>query len=32
MSRSCPLTEVIASLMVVVNHFHGRIAEKMKSG
>ncbi len=32
MSWFCMTTEVIASLTLAVNHFHGRIAAKMNSG
>ena len=32
MSRSWPTTDVIASYTLLVNHFQGRIAAKMKSG
>ena len=31
-SFSCTTTEVIPSPMLLVNHFHGRIAAKMNSG
>ena len=31
-SRSCETTDVVASLMLAVNHFQGRIADRMNSG
>ncbi len=31
-SRSCDATDVVASPIEAVNHFHGRIAAKMNSG
>ena len=30
--RSCETTDDVASLMLDVNHFQGRIAERMNSG
>ena len=32
MSRSWLTTDVVASMTDALNHFHGRIAAKMKSG
>ena len=32
MSRSWLTTDVVASMTEALNHFHGRIAAKMKSG